>query len=506
MLFSAGMLHMASSPDDSLSCVTRSAVHAALRGRAPEGSDAITWLLAQPASVLADVELGLRGSRFWQPHIPTLPTPSELQAMTPSLRQATLFVASAEADGHRRQACVQRLPSWPGHLALSAALLRCNDWVAQVREAAQEAVMTLLAQCAVADIVTAWPLATRLRRAGRVDLDWLHRRLDAWISSPAQRPVLGALLQHADARTRLVAHTLALAGDTEWAQALRARAVLDPDPHVARLALQHLLDHASAAQVETHCRRALSSPSGQVRSRALRALAERNVEDVRAIAETAAFDRSCGVRRLAAWLLQQRHGATAAHLWRVELDTGSRGRWREALSGLADHADAEDAARMQALLPSVGLRHRRNCFRGWIRAEGGVTLAILQASLGEDDRTIQAEISLASQDWTGALDAAVLGALWRDGLDAAQQARLQQRLRRALPLWRHLALLLDYAPAPLAEREWHARLVEAWLAASAGYSPLTPERRQALLRRVQQGPHILPATAAERIAHAVQHP
>lgn len=491
-------------PDDPLLSVAGTEVHAALRGFAPVGSDGVAWLLAQPPSVLADLDLRMRGYHSWQPRISSMPAPSALQAMTPALRQATLFVACAEANGHMRQVGVQCLACWPGHLALSAALLRCNDWVAPVREAAQEAVMALLTQCAVADIVTAWPLATRLRGAGRVDMDWLHGRLEAWISGAAQRPVLEALLQHADAPTRLIAHTWAFAHDTEWAQAVRARAVLDPDPHVARLALQHLLDHASAAQIETHCRRALSSPSGQVRSGALRALAERDVEGFQAIAEAAVFDRSGGVRRLAGWLLQQRHGATAAHLWRVELDTRSRGRWREALEGLADHAHAEDAARMQALLPSVGLRHRRNCVRGWIRAEGGVTLAILRASLDEDDRAIQAAVSLASQDWTGALDAAALGALWQRGLGAPQQARLQQRLRQALPLWRHLALLLDYAPEQVAERDWHARLVEAWLAASAGYSPLTPERRQALLARVRQGPHILLATAAERIADALQ--
>ncbi len=482
--------------------VIGAALEATLHGLALPGTDGVTWLSAQPPLALVDVDARLRS--YWvKPSEIGLPGSEALQALPSALREAALFVICASADGRTRQAGLRLLDRWPARLTLSIALVRCNDWVTEVRDEAQEAVMLLLERCMVTDIVAAWPLATRLRDAGRVDSTWLEGSLEAWVSRPSQRPVLELLLRHQDVRTRVAAHAMAFNQHLDWTDSVRARALLDADPNVARLGMQHLLDHASIEDIHVHCRRALSSPSGQVRSRALRTLAECQVDGLEAIVEAAVFDRAAGVRRLAAWLMERLGTTRAVQLWRQELDAPSGRRWRQALEGLADHAQPEDAVRLQTWLRDVGLRHRRNCIRGWIRAAGGVSMPILQATLIEDDRFIQHIVTLGQQNWMAALNPATLSMLWRMELSTEAQMRLQQRLCRALPLWRHLALLLDYMPRHAAERDWHARLVDSWLAASGRYSPLMPKLRTSLLERLQKGPHILSTQVAERLAEVV---
>lgn len=194
-----------------------------------------------------------------------------------------------------------------------------------------------------------WPVAVRLRHSQRVDRAWLEAPCSR-LSSPSSRIVLEGLLGHPDARTRLMAYAVALHSHPDRA-ALRVRAILDSDPHISHLALADLLHHGEPADVEAKCALALSAPASGVRSAALRALVEREVAGLDAHIETAAFDRSRGVRRLAMWLLQQRQATPAIALWRDELKHRRRARWREALEALADHAEAEDMPALRALLP-----------------------------------------------------------------------------------------------------------------------------------------------------------
>jgi hypothetical protein len=418
------------------------------------------------------------------------------------VRAAALFLAGSDGNGHTREAALRLMRAVPSHLTLSCALLRCNDWVAEVRAVAQDVVMSLLGQCAVQHVLKAWPIAVRLRDAQRVDRTWLEGTLFAWLSSPSHSAVLEGLLGHPDARTRLAAYVVALRSHPDRA-VLRGYALRDSDPHVSHLALADLLQHGEPGEIEAQCVLALSAPSSRVRSAALRALVEREVAGLDAYIETAAFDRSRGVRRLAAWLLQQRQATPAIALWRDELTHGRRGRWREALEALADHAEAEDVLALRALLPQVSPRHQRSCLRGWVRAEGGVGLALLREALEVPGRTVQALLASASALWAAELDPARLLAFCHDGPSPVAQAGLLAQLTK-LPLWQHLDLLLDAVPQREDERAWHLRLVQDWLRVSGQYSPLGTSRRQALVSRLEEGRHALPHAVASEVLAAVR--
>lgn len=492
---------MSKARSDTHEATLRAAIGHSLRGFVHDGVEGVRWLHALPPRGLFDLDERWRNR--WEPYSKELP--ARLQASADAsvvARAAALLLIGLDDNGHTREAALRTMHAVPSPLTLSCALLRCNDWVAEVRAVAQDVVMDLLAQCAVHHVLAAWPVAVRLRDAQRVDRAWLEGTLFAWLSLPSNRTVLEGLLGHPDARTRLVAHAVALRSHPDRA-ALRAHAILDSDPHVSHLALADLLRHGDPGEIEAQCALALSAPSSRVRGAALRALVEREVAGLDAYTEAAAFDRSRGVRRLAAWLLQQRQATPAIALWRDELTHRRRGRWREALEAMADHAEADDVPTLSTLLPELSPRHQRNCLRGWVRAEGGAGLALLREALEMPGRTVTALLASATALWAAELDAPRLLAFCHDGPSPVAQAGLLAQLTK-LPLWQHLDLLLDAVPQREDERAWHLRLVQDWLRVSEQYSPLSAARRQALVNRLEEGGHALPEAVSTRVLAAVR--
>jgi len=446
----------------------RALINLTLKGFVDDDVDAVRWLQALPPRGLADMDERRRS--WWAPRESELLASVQACPDEPfEVRTAALFLSGCDGNGRTREAALRVMRSVPSHLTLSCALLRCNDWVAEVRAVAQDVVMSLLGHCSVQHVLAAWPIAVRLRDAQRVDRAWLESTLCAWLSSPSSRVVLEGLLGHPDARTRLAAYAVALQSHPDRV-ALRAHALLDSDPHVSYLALVELLHHGGPADVDAHCALALSAPSSRVRGAALRALVEREVVGLDAYIETAAFDRSRGVRRLAAWLLQQRQATSAIDLWRDELKHRRRGRWREALEALGDHAEAEDMPALRALLPKVSARHQRNCLRGWVRAEGGARLALLRVALETPGRTVNTLLASATPLWVAELDPPRLLAFCHEGPSSVAQAGLIGQLTR-LPLWQHLDLLLDAVPQHEDERAWHLRLGQDRLPGGDQYLP-----------------------------------
>lgn len=470
---------------------------------APTEVDPLEWLSVQPPQALARLEQRLRGYAVVHAEPDVLLRHSVLPGVSPDLRSAALFLACASRSGHVRQQALMILPTLPGRLQLAAALLRCNDWVHVVREAAHAAVMALLARCEPKDVHAVWPLVARLHNAGRVDREWVTTTLEPWLCAPPQRLLLESLLAHRDAPTRIHAYRLALDQDPVWAHPLRKRALHDGDPQVARLAFRHLLAHAGQEEIVLLCRHALRAPSGQVRVSALRALVERQVEDLPAILEDAVFDRAGAVRTLATWLRARTGLSPSVALWRDELDTGRRGLRRFALEGLADHAEAEDAVRFHAALPTLGAAGQRTCVRGLIKAEGGVSLGVLLASLEIANASLEFCIARATPLWPSDLTTELLGDIGQREMSGTARARLLRRLQ-ILPRWRHLEMLLDYRPSEMDGRRWRADLVDNWVKDSAKYTPISRERRQALLERIRGQAHGLDIDQSDRVAQAVE--
>lgn len=73
---------------------------------------------------------------------------------------AFLFVASSHPNGFVREQAVLTLKHYPGRLALAAALIRCDDWVHEVRVAASELLVHLTGESPGDDLIALLPLVS----------------------------------------------------------------------------------------------------------------------------------------------------------------------------------------------------------------------------------------------------------------------------------------------------------------------------------------------------------
>nr|HET7859992.1 hypothetical protein [Caldimonas sp.] len=91
---------------------------------------------------------------------------------------------ACDRSGYVREAAVRELAIAPRPAAIRVLLVRANDWVPQVRDAAVAALAAHLRD----DFVPAWALALdavdALRRGGRVDADAVLAPIDAFLAAP----------------------------------------------------------------------------------------------------------------------------------------------------------------------------------------------------------------------------------------------------------------------------------------------------------------------------------
>ena len=212
---------------------------------------------------------------------------------SPEACRAVLVFSTFHPNGYIREQAVAALGTDPR--ALAAVLLRCNDWVAQVRQAALESLKQLLDTADGAEIAAALPILEKLRRSGRCKLDDILPLFSgAFQRNPGLLP-LG--LESGDVRARRLCISLLpdLANaDTHY---LTERVKKEPDPFLRKLLYQTLL--ALGADGMDLSRRFLSDKYPPNRVLALEYLAEHGAEDLFRQAVDLLMDKSGRVREAA---------------------------------------------------------------------------------------------------------------------------------------------------------------------------------------------------------------
>jgi HEAT repeat protein len=253
---------------------------------------------------------------------------------SPRTPREALAVEACAPDGHLRQAAVSRLSVGLDPEALPLLLIRCVDWVPQVRAAARKAVLSKLDESALRAML---PLIGVLRR----------RQVDDWMTK---------LLR--DTLPRLLDTALA-SGDREsrrWTHEEATRAGLLPPARLLEIALRDndfrirsrcgdaLLDRGEAVE------ELLAAGTPKIRMRALTLL-----DLDTAVAHLA--DRASAVRSMAQALLLKAGDDPAAHYRALPATAG-------VVAGLGETGTAADAERLERHLTDERPRFRAPAVRG----------------------------------------------------------------------------------------------------------------------------------------------
>ena len=213
--------------------------------------------------------------------------------LSPEACRAVLVFSTFHPNGYIREQAVAALGTDPQ--ALSAVLLRCNDWVPQVRQAALESLAHLLDIADGTEIAAALPILEKLRRSERCRLDdILPLFFRAFRRDPGLLP-LG--LESGDVRARRLCISLLPALEHADVHALTERVKQEPDPFLRKLLYQTLLDLGADGMALS--RRFLGDKYPPNRVLVLEYLAEHGAEDLFRQAVALLMDKSGRVREAA---------------------------------------------------------------------------------------------------------------------------------------------------------------------------------------------------------------
>ncbi|UHQ18180.1 hypothetical protein LVB87_08030 [Lysobacter sp. KIS68-7] len=352
-------------------------------------------------------------------------------------RAVTLFVAGCDSSGYAREAAVRAMCAYPGPVALSLALLRADDHVPQVRDAALVLLASVLHEIPARALFDRLDLVFALRARSNFDAyAWptMHQiLLDARSSDDRW-----AAARNGTQEVRRCAWRLMAQADTEVIDARLADAVRDPDFSTALWALDRakgIDDWRAVADA------AAAHPHASVRAEALRLRVARDGDAALPQVEVALFDRAQTVRLAASYLTRGRVDAIAR--WRAAAD-GTEERARVVgLCALAELALPDDRTRMLDALADSRPLVRAGALSALVRSNTGeVAPHVLAAIADPSPRVARVAFRLARKRYVR-IPAELLDKRFKESLAAAARARVVANVDLA-GKWEALMLLLAW--------------------------------------------------------------
>lgn len=356
---------------------------------------------------------------------------------------AYLFVAACNPYGMLRERALIAFAHSPGRLALAAALIRCDDWVPQVQDAAVALLVGLLETEAAASLFDFVDLLLRLRERQRISMQVWPEHIEPALARGEFRLLRWALTDAADASQRAFAYELIRAVDPDRTEQALDKASGDQHPRIALWALREAAVSLAPASVRASLRGALRHPHAAVRAQALRELAAIGIGDLRDELRRALCDASRGPRDSAAFLLQSLFQESALAHWRAGIESRDWAVRRVSLDALSLAAMAEDGAHFERFVDDPSARVRAMALRGLARTQAADVDARLRRAL-RDPSAVVVRFALR-------LLAAGANALDREELESALRAATSDSVRlplihaaRLLSKWESLVFLLRF--------------------------------------------------------------
>ena len=344
---------------------------------------------------LSDEQLLLVDEAFrrgWRSGEDILPSPrvaGQLTTIQSSPRdvQAFLFVASCYPYGFIREQAMRALQDHRGPLAMPIALIRCGDWVAQVRAAAVDAFNGLAWTGPQSELFVHLDLLLRLRGRQCFQSEVWDRAIEPKLLAPEAAEARWRATKREPASVRLFAYQLVSRADPERKTDLVAEALADHDVTVASWALRSI-NVLEGPEIATALAPALEHHFASVRASAIRIVADRDLGDVRGTLQSALFDRARAPRAAAAFELGHRFGVPAIDFWRDAIGSSDDQRRIIATIALSDVAQAADAPIFERMLLHPRVTVRVAALRGLWRA-GAANFGIhLRAALSDPTKRV----------------------------------------------------------------------------------------------------------------------
>ena len=220
-------------------------------------------------------------------------------------RRAIIIFASFNPNGFIREKAVRLMKDYDN--TLSYIILRQNDWVLQVRQAASESFDEKLQKLSSGELVKALPYAEKLKWSNRGSHGEYTKRFFERLTSIDHRSDLMNGLQSCYVRTRRICINALFESENPYTHLALKHLEQESDPFLRSMLFRKLCFHK--VQLDEAARFLLRDKFPVNRILALQYLCDTGSEDIEEIAVPLILDRNAAVRGLACDILQERRSS-----------------------------------------------------------------------------------------------------------------------------------------------------------------------------------------------------
>ena len=293
-------------------------------------------------------------------------------------------LASMHHSGYVRAAALRRLAESRDGSEVPYLLLRVNDWVSPVREAARATLWERLQPEYARHFVHNLPLVTRLTHCGRDDHSQFVASVFDRLRDPVSRPALLEGLSSTDREVRRTCFALAIeASDITLREFLGG--LIRHDDSILRLRAAQMARSRLAVEDYLGLMPVMAADRFMpVRREALVGLVERCPDLSRPALMTSLLDSHVSIREVARHHLEKSGGFDARSFYRIEILSGRPDVLPQAIAGLSETGIREDAGLVVPWLTHLATKVRRAAVRALGRLDGDSHIDELLRALGDE--------------------------------------------------------------------------------------------------------------------------
>ncbi len=358
---------------------------------------------------------------------------------------AVLGMATFHPNGYVREAAVRHLAAGGSDRTLPFLLLRLNDWVGAVRDAAETAMASMLTTSDRQAWVDALPLLLRMRSWRRDNHDLFVDTVLRLLQQPGSLPALIRGMDAVDPVVRRECFRIAFSMVASDLPRYVERALADFDPQVRTVAVQQL-PHLAEDPLRHLIAIACADRFPSVRREAMQIYGTRFPEEALPVLQRSLLDPHASIRELAArCLVRLDQSFDPADFYRGALLTLTGRPLRSAISSLSTVGTAADAVLLLPFCSHPLVKVREAAVRSIGRLDAGGHAEIIHAALADRSPRVSRE---ARRILAAGRRLIVINTVWEYARREEQPRHVRRNalaLLADLPKWVSLPFLLQLA-------------------------------------------------------------
>lgn len=421
-------------------------------------------------------------------------------------RVVLLGLASFHESGYVREEAVRRLAGSNSGAELSFLLIRLNDWVAKIREAARLAVGLKLSPRYAGSLVENLPLIAKLGQAARADHGQVAEAVESLLKSADCRDALLRGLESDGRSVRRICFRLAAEAEDSDTRAVFEHALADRDTVIRLWAARQISAGLGGGATEALLEIIKGDHFMPVRREALRALISLWPEKAPAELRRALFDPHASVREEARYQLRKAGEDDFASVYRRALAGAVGGELYSAVGGIGETGTASDDRMVLSYATHPSPKVRRAAIKALARLNGDGHLPVFLTALRDETPAVSREARKALTSRAAAVGGERLWEIFSASSSLPHVRHNALNLLSGLGKWDGIYYLIRAAGDHDVKIAEASRLgVVRWLSQfNRSFTVPTPEQISRFERALRERGHLLGESIREQLWFSVK--